>query len=248
MQVYLYSDPNIAFESWNYLSPESPGIGGSETAQVEIAWRLARRGHDVVSYAPLPNGTAPDWKRTYWKHSREAGFTEDGLWVLSRCPEVLDHFGPRHPDQPRWLVCQDVYYDTLTPERAEKLDRILALSFIHGKFLQSRFPYAKEKVFLSGNGIRSEAIRAQYKSAPPTRNPARMIWSSSPDRGLETLLRIFSRAKAFVPELELHCFYGWDNIDKIIATEEMGLWKEIKERCEKMLNQPGVCGRSSAAT
>lgn len=239
MNVFFYTDPNWGFEPWNYLSPNNPGIGGSETAQVEMSWRMARRGHQVTSYAPLPVGTAPEWRGTLWEHSKNADFSQDGLWVLSRCPEALDHFGPRRAEQRRWLVCQDVHYHTLTPERAEKLDIIFPLCFTHGQYLKSRFPFVRDKIRLSANGIRSDEIRKLLKQNIK-RNPNRLIWTSSPDRGLETMLGIFKRVREHCPEVELHCFYGWDNIDKIIQTEEMGLWKEIKERCETMLQQPNV--------
>jgi len=209
-----------------------------------MSWRLARRGHEVTSYAPLPKGTNPEWRGTLWQHSHEADFAKDGVWVLSRCPEMLDKFGPRRPEQPRWLVCQDVRYDTLTEERAEKLDVVLALCPVAGLYLQSRFPYIKEKVMLSGNGIRSDAIRALIKQNIK-RNPKRLIWTSSPDRGLDTLLRIYARAREFVDGLELHCFYGWDNIDKTLNDpQEKGqikdIWKQIKESTLKLLDQPGV--------
>jgi len=41
------------------------------------------------------------------------------------------------------------------------------------------------------------------------RNPHRLIYASSPERGLEQLLVFFGRAREVVPDLELHCFYGW---------------------------------------
>ena len=241
MKFFLYSSENICFEPWHYLSPMSPGIGGSETAQVEISWRLARRGHDVVSYAPIPDGLNPEWRGTTWRHSCEADFSEDGVWILSRCPEILDEFGPRRPEQPRWLVCQDVHYDMLTEERAEKIDIVFALCPTHGQYLRSRFPYLTDKLMLSGNGIRSDEIRALLKKTPQVkRNPKKMIWTSSADRGLDSMLMIFKRVREFVPDVELDCYYGWDNIDKIIAEESVPFRKNFKSRIEVLLDQPGV--------
>ena len=240
MQVNFFTSAAWGFEQWDYLSPLNPGIGGSETAQVEMSWRLARRGHDVTSYAPIPKGTSPEWRGTVWQHSDEADFHKLGVWVLSRCPEVLDNFGPRIPEQPRWLVCQDVRYDALTEERAEKLDVVFGLCPVACRYLQVKFPYIKEKVMLSGNGIRSDAIRLLIKQNTIKRNPKRLIWTSSPDRGLDTMLRIFARLREFVDDVELHCFYGWDNIDKIIASEPKTFWKKIKDDILTLLDQPGV--------
>lgn len=241
MKFHFFSTEHIAFEPWDYLSPMSPGIGGSETAQVECAWRLARRGHEVICYAPLRPGTSPSWRGTEWRHSRDADFTEDGCWILSRCPEILDYFGARRESQPRWLVCQDVEYPELTTKRGDKLDLVLTLCDTQAKFLGSHYPFVSDRVVVSSNGIRSDEIRALYKRQPPIkRNPRRMIWTSSPDRGLECLLDIYRRVREFVPDVELKIYYGWDNIDKIIEREPGTFWRDVKARVVKALGQPGI--------
>ena len=43
------------------------------------------------------------------------------------------------------------------------------------------------------------------------RDNYRMIYSSSPDRGLEVLLLIFDKIKEQVPEANLHIYYGFEN-------------------------------------
>lgn len=47
-----------------------------------------------------------------------------------------------------------------------------------------------------------------------TRNPYRVIYTSSYDRGLEHLLKIWPEVKEAVPEAELHIFYGWQLFDQ----------------------------------
>jgi len=244
VRVFLYTSHRWGLEEWDYRSPSSPGIGGSETAQVEVTWRLARRGHDVVSYAPIPDGCKTDWRKTGWYHSRYAEPTLDGLWILSRCPEVMDKFGPRRKEQPRWLVCQDTHYDGfkdrgMNKERASKLDVVFALCPQHVDYLKRRYSYLADKVVLSGNGIKSGEIHDLLSTRQPERNPHRLIWTSSPDRGLATMLRIFKRAREFVPTLELHCFYGWDNIEKFDDSDG-GFWAKARAECESLLDQPGV--------
>jgi glycosyltransferase involved in cell wall biosynthesis len=44
----------------------------------------------------------------------------------------------------------------------------------------------------------------------------KLIYSSSPDRGLEQLISIWPHMKKRYPDLELHIYYGWHMIDKII--------------------------------
>ena len=75
-----------------------------------------------------------------------------------------------------------------------------------------------------------------------SRNPHRLHFSSSPDRGLPVLLeKIFPRAKEYVPELELHVYYGWNNILKLMETEDgKRYFGPDKARVEKLLEQPGI--------
>lgn len=46
----------------------------------------------------------------------------------------------------------------------------------------------------------------------PTRNPHRAVYSSSPDRGLQTALELWPLIRKEVPDAELHVFYGFDNL------------------------------------
>ena len=62
-----------------------------------------------------------------------------------------------------------------------------------------------------------------WKDAP-LRNPKRVIYSSSPDRGLQTLLEMWPAILKQEPEAELHTFYGFGNWEKSVA---MGLRTDI---------------------
>lgn len=77
------------------------------------------------------------------------------------------------------------------------------------------------------------------------RNPHKLIWASSPDRGLLPLLDIFRKAKEFVPDLELHVFYGFNNIDTLTAGQNS--WADSllrsKREIQARLTQPGVVWR-----
>jgi glycosyltransferase involved in cell wall biosynthesis len=72
------------------------------------------------------------------------------------------------------------------------------------------------------------------------RNPYRMFWSSSLDRGLDTLLYLFDFIKKEVLELELHVFYGMFNLEAAAKQRnnpaELKMIEEIKEGLKK----PGV--------
>src|SRR6266850_2717679 len=103
MRVFLYAP--IHYERWDWRNVEDRGIGGSETAVVETAWRLAKRGHEVIVYAPIPEDCPGQWQNTKWIRCEDARLDQAGLWIVSRDATASDIFGPRRPEQPRWLVC-----------------------------------------------------------------------------------------------------------------------------------------------
>jgi glycosyltransferase involved in cell wall biosynthesis len=165
-----------------------------------------------------------------------------GLWIICRSPKSLDLF-ERRKDQQIWLQCQDTIYTEatgggdITEARAAKLDHVLALCDEHVRYIESVYPFLTDKIVLSSNGIKADAIEALPVLE---RDPFRLIWASSPDRGLESTLKVFNRAREFEPRLSLHVYYGWDNIDKLIAQHgENGPWAREKAKIMALCG-PGV--------
>lgn len=208
------------FESWDWSTPLETGIGGSETSHVEMAQRLARRGHLVTSFAPIPDesravGAVRLDGAVWYKCSAPDPFFDgwgDHVFVIYRDPPTVDKIPA---GVPAWLICQDVSYPTMTPERAARFTRIVALCEDHAQYLKQLWPYAAEKVCISSNGIRSALIRKFWEHpGREHRNPKRLIYASSPDRGLWSLLHIFSRVRELIDDVELHVFYGFNNLEK----------------------------------
>ena len=208
------------FEPWDWTNPETQGIGGSETSHIEMARRLSEHGHVVYSYSPTP-GTKPvvGPGGVLWDHIDNVDLNKKGVWVVYRDPD----FAARIPRDGNviWLICQDVDYNAIGGKlglnhiTSQHLDRIVTLCPDHGRYMKIRHKEAVDKVCVSSNGIKVEVID-DVLNDPPKRNPRRLIYASSPDRGLLSLLAIFQRAREIVTDLELHVYYGFDNIQKII--------------------------------
>lgn len=238
MKFYLYHP--VHFENWDYRNSITTGIGGSETHQVEIAWRLARRGHKVTSYAPIPKDCEKDWRGTRWEHLDDATFKEKGIWVIYRHPPSLENFKKRHPGQEVWFVAQDEWYPDWTPEHSKIVDKVIPLCSDQAERILKHSPELKDKIWQSSNGLKMELIR-EVETEKIKRNPNKLIYASSPDRGLKNLLKIFKRAREFEPKLELHIFYGFDNIDKLIKMDKKFKgFADSKEELQKLMKQPGV--------
>ncbi len=232
-----------AFEKWDYTTPERTGIGGSETSQIELAWRLARRGHDVVSYAPLRDDTVPEWRGTVWKNLESVEHQRQGIWFVYRSPECMDMFQKEHPGQRVYFIAQDVDYPSWNAERWAKVDRFVAICQTHAQYTRKRYPKFADKVMVAANGLKVDLIE-QVEPEGIVRNPRKLIFASSPDRGLLNLLRIFRRSREWIHDLELHTYYGFDNMDKLIeghANTPQGIeFKNCKETILREADQPGV--------
>lgn len=233
MKFILYHP--VYFEQWDYRAAER-GIGGSETNQIEMAWRLARRGHEVISYAPIPDDCEPMWRGTEWRHIDNVDFTEDGIWIIYRAPQSADYFEPSE-NREFWLMCQDEDYPQFSEERAEKFKKVMPLCQAHADNLVITKPYLAEKIWITSNGVKIDLLR---DTKPQERNPYRIMYASSPDRGLLNLLKIFKHAKEFVPQLELHTFYGFNNIDKMIDNPQCAYLKDSKDKILNLLDQKDV--------
>jgi glycosyltransferase involved in cell wall biosynthesis len=237
---YNFFSP-YCFEKWDFRSPENPGIGGSETAVVELARRLAIRGHAVNVYAPIPDDCPRlDQGGARWFTIEEADFTQRGFWAIFRSPPAIDNFPVDHPYQKLWMICQDVAYlpdqpAGLTRERAAKIDLLFALCTEQGLLFHKHWPECTGRIAISSNGIKTDQIARMTQESQIERDPFKVIYSSSPDRGFLTLLKIIKRAREFEPRLNLAACYGWDNIEKIEIVKNVRLRKE----CDILMDEMG---------
>lgn len=239
----LGTQPIVSFfcgrtlQEWYAETPYKEGIGGSETAVVEVTKRLAKKGFKPVVY-----GTPGSMEGEY-----------DGVlylnWERWRADEKPEHFVSwRNPritlDKPqaehKWFWAHDLNYaGGITEETIGGFDGILPVSDWHGEYLQRLYPFLKEKRFLTmPNGINLERFEEAKKRAD-RKQPWRMIWPSSPDRGLAVLLDIWHIIKLVEPAAELHVFYGFDNLQKL-ADSGNAISKSIMESLKPRLDQDGV--------
>ena len=70
------------------------------------------------------------------------------------------------------------------------------------------------------------------------RDLKRIITTSSYDRGLEHLLKMWPDIKKEVPEAELNIYYGWQLFDRFNATNSSAM--ALKDRMVKMMQYEGI--------
>lgn len=241
LPVYLVSRSTL--EPWNKDTPKTTGIGGSETAHIETAERLGKRGYKVESYIPLsyvyPEHV--DGNVTWLNADNAPGDLEDEespcIVINYRDFSLFDR--PKPPNQRWWFVAQDVDYPWLQPN-LEKVDRYLCLSKAHVNYTLGRYPFMKDKIYRSSNGIRTDYI-TEFEKRAPARIPYRCFYPSSPDRGLKLLLENWWRVKERFPQATLHVAYGFENMQKIFQMSAGESWHgSYQADLTKLMTQDGV--------
>jgi glycosyltransferase involved in cell wall biosynthesis/2-polyprenyl-3-methyl-5-hydroxy-6-metoxy-1,4-benzoquinol methylase len=192
-------------EVWTPASVKASGIGGSETAAVEMAKRLAANGNKVRVYSGC--GTSGDGIYDgveYHQTNKFQDLTCDVLIVSRRADMLADRYNIEAKLKLLWV--HDVYAIGATNELLLKADRILALSEWHKQNLINHHNLHPDHIIVTRNGIDLERFNKKV-----ARNKFKAINSGSPDRSWPVLLECWTTIKERVPEAELHLFYGFKN-------------------------------------
>lgn len=203
--IVLYVGPGC--EPWNPNTILQKGIGGSETAAMEMSKRLAKLGHKVRLYGDCNNLEGIFDGVQYINYTKFKNIECDVL-ITSRRPHVVDdEFGVKSRLTLCWV--HDVHCGSeLNYARALRIDKYLCLSNWHKDFFLNNYKFINsDQVIVTRNGV--DLTRFDDKSV--IRNPHRSVYSSSPDRGMEVAVRLWPRVRERVPDAELHIFYGFDN-------------------------------------
>ena len=212
LDIVLYVGWNT--EPWNPEIAAKTGIGGSETAAMEMARLLTARGNKVRLYGEC-NGLEGTFSGVEYLHySKFSNISCDAL-VVSRRPQAIDAPGLSRKATLCWV--HDIHCGSeLTHERALKIDKFLCLSNWHKGFFFSQYDFLHpSQVAVTRNGIDLSRFN---RSVP--RNPHRAVYSSSPDRGLETALRCWPQVRQAVPDAELHIYYGFQTWEACVQHDD----------------------------
>lgn len=202
------------FEQWHPNLSKEGGIGGAETCVMEVAKRFRAEGWRVAVFGTpgIHRGVGEDGIE--WWHADDFITTEEfTIFVSSRCPEVFDN---NIKAKLRLLWMHDVNvgdsFDGPFGPRGDNIDFVIGLTDWHITHLRRLYGIPENKMIQVPNGVDLE----RFNRAPSPRQKHKFVWSSSPDRGLDVLLNLWPTIKHRWNDAELHVFYGWQAIDKII--------------------------------
>lgn len=228
LKIAIYTGP--AWEVWDLDTPKTTGIGGSETCAGHLAKELVRQGHSVNMYGQHNNLTQHNVKLHHYTHFNPK--TEYDLLIVSR---NLDIITDKIRAKKVYAWCHDVCFQGsgITAVQLWKVDKFIALTPQHRDLLIQYHPNIPlNKLVVIPNGFDQE------RYSPGTKIPGRMIYASSPDRGLDVLLHLYPNIKQAVPEASLTIAYGFDNWEKALkarGTEaEIAHMNQMKDRIKEL--------------
>lgn len=229
LDIILYIGPSA--ERWTPDTIAATGIGGSEHMAWEMARRLVRLGNRVRVYGDCDQ--PGNFEGVEWFNHLDYHHLSCDVLITSRRPIAIDD---QFQIQAKARICwvHDVHCGAeLTQIRAHRLDRFFCLSDWHRKFFLDNYDFVHpDQVIKTRNGI----DLALYDGTE-TRNPHRMIYSSSLDRGVYTAIEALPLIREKVPDAELHIYYGVE-VWKRYAPPEQKQQIEFLERL--MAERDGV--------
>lgn len=205
------SQPRIVFfcgrgvEEWAPPSLNTTGIGGSETAVIEIARRFATAGWRVDVF----NG-AGRFEGVY----DSVGYWEPERYEAAPAEVFVSWRQPVRPvpiaDGTRTLLwCHDLNYGPGRLDDWRSFDQVLGVSLWHATYLQRMYGVDTDYV---PNGVDLSRFTLGQR-----RVPMQVVYASSADRGLERLLRLWPDVLKVEPGAQLKVAYGWETFDKLAA-------------------------------
>lgn len=192
-------------ETWGPESAKT-GIGGSEKMVLILAPELQERGWNVTVAANVPpdqRGVHEDGVR--WVHFAEVDDMRSvDVLVAWRNPQAVKHkVGARK--RVIWL------HDVPNPKDYDDdvlalADHVICESECHARPLRGTVPDRQIAV------LRNAIVRQPW--ADVERDPKRVIYLSSPDRGLTTAARMVAGARAVDPEIKMTVLYGFSPYER----------------------------------
>lgn len=213
---------------WNPEMAKTKGIGGSEEAVINLSKEWAKMGYNVTVYNSCGNSPMIcDGVRyePFWAYNPQ---DKTDITILWRRPNLADYelnTGKLYVDLHDVIPAGE-----FTEKRLKKIDKV----FVKTKSHRILFPNVPdEKVVVIPNGQDFELFKQDVK-----KDPYLLVNTSSPERSMDVLPKLFKEVKKQVPEARLKWAYGFEIFDNAHSNNKtMMAWKE---KCLKEMEEAGV--------
>lgn len=205
--------------TWNPELFKTKGFGGSEEAVIHLAEEYAKLGWDVTVYNNCGHkeiyqnlGVDGVTYKPFWEWNYR---DKQDVVILWRWAKPLD----AEINAPKiFLDLHDVIPEgELNEKRMERVTKV----FVKTHFHRSLFPnVSDEKFAIVPNGLET------YFDPNIKKDPYLIINTSSPDRSMDVLPKLFKEIKKRIPQAKCAWAYGWDNFDNTYSSDSKKMaWK-----------------------
>lgn len=242
-----WAEDEVAFlcgglEPW---SPESvkTGIGGSEEAIIYLTRELAKLGWKPTVFNTIEEPT--EFEGVMYRPVHELNLNDTfNIFVAWRQPALFRLSGLKAKLKLVDMHDTPVGHQEIYPEDLAHIDRVMLKSKFQQELSAHNLP--DEKVAIISNGINPDDFKGSAE-----RNPKKVIYASSPDRGLtQVLLDMWPEVLKEVPDAELYWYYGFDSFDKMHSGNPDKMkekWTTIKKMAEVGCVNGGRIGHKELA-
>lgn len=200
-------------------------LGGNEETLVSFPRALSRAGYDVTVFTDLLGVDDFTENSATWTHRHKFDLEEIKECLITFKDRSPIFRGARANKLIHWSQDIESKWSDAT---LKQLDHFVTLGTFHAALMHW---IPEEKLRISPLGMDFPKGDSAIQ-----KDPNLMLYSSSPDRGLITVLEDWALIKKKFPELKLVVTYSWDNLDK---------WgglggQQLKARLMELLNQPDI--------
>ena len=220
---------------WNPEMAKTKGIGGSEEAVINLSKEWAKMGYNVTVYNSCGNDVMVCENVTYKPFWAYNPLDKTDITILWRRPNLADYD----------LNASKLYVDLhdvipageFTEKRLARIDKI----FVKTKSHRVLFPnVATNKLAIVPNGQDFDLFSQKVK-----KDPMLLVNTSSPERSMDVLPKLFKEVKKQVPEAKCKWAYGFEIFDNAHSNNKAMM--DWKAKCLKEMEEAGIenCGRLS---
>lgn len=213
---------------WNPEMAKTKGIGGSEEAVINLSKQWVKAGYNVTVYNNCGHKEMADEGviyKPFWQFNVK---DKQDIVILWRSPRAVDLD----------INAKKIYVDLhdvipageFTSKRLEKITKIMVKTKAH----RVLFPNVEDSKFeIVPNGMDFELFNQDIK-----KDQYMLVNTSSPDRSMDVMPKLFKKIKEQVPQARMKWAYGWDIFNNAFEGDVKKL--EWRDNLIKEMNEAGI--------
>lgn len=227
-ELYVFYANSIPF---NGYSVKSGPLGGAESAVVYLSRELARLGKRVVVFTQTQDEGFFD-NVEYKNCAAFPAFVQRTIFDVFVSVRDVEIFKTPIYARLRMLWMHDAHDQphvrSLSDHRVlASIDKIITLSQWQTEQIKNVFSIPDEKFFISRNGVNKAYFKKYYK-----KRKKRLVYTSTPFRGLDVLLDCFPLIRKQVPDVELAVFSSM-KVYGMSSEDDQERFGDVYERCKQ---------------